>query len=253
MNQDYTTVRKILTWVTMLNNCLHPWMVIDVLADECDEAVTNALVKYFPIDEAFGESYLPMSSPARHDMQGVEAEVGMQLPRGAGNAPSPGSFPTGSLLDISTSKEETTTAFTSIANSTALSVAALQPAPSSQFPVPTSSSMSSLFSSPDAAASKGKAKSKGAVSGLVSSHFESDDSSHLSTSEAMVKAKRVDDAVQKLLDTGKFLFNETDHEILRGAAFPRNLSGSIQDLMHTLREAFKMPQFEESCAAAAAD
>ena len=29
--------------------------MIDVLADECDEAVTNALVKYFPIDEAFGE------------------------------------------------------------------------------------------------------------------------------------------------------------------------------------------------------
>ena len=29
--------------------------MIDVLADECDEAVANALVKYFPLDEAFGE------------------------------------------------------------------------------------------------------------------------------------------------------------------------------------------------------
>ena len=34
----------------MLNNCLHPCMVITVLAVECDEAV---LVKYLSIDEAF--------------------------------------------------------------------------------------------------------------------------------------------------------------------------------------------------------
>ena len=41
-----------LTWTTMLNNCLHPCMVITVLAGECDEAV---LVKYLFIDETFGE------------------------------------------------------------------------------------------------------------------------------------------------------------------------------------------------------
>ena len=55
MNEDYTTIRKIMTWVTMLNNCLHPWMVIDVLADECDEAVANTLVKDLSIDEVFGD------------------------------------------------------------------------------------------------------------------------------------------------------------------------------------------------------
>ena len=39
----------------MLNNCFHPWMVIDVLADECDEAVANTLVKDLSIDEVFGD------------------------------------------------------------------------------------------------------------------------------------------------------------------------------------------------------
>ena len=55
MNEDYTTVRKILTWATMLNNCLYPWMVIGVLADECDEAAANTLVKDLSIDEVFGD------------------------------------------------------------------------------------------------------------------------------------------------------------------------------------------------------
>ena len=36
----------------MLNNCLHPCMVITVRAGECEEAV---LVKYMSIDKAFGE------------------------------------------------------------------------------------------------------------------------------------------------------------------------------------------------------
>ena len=49
-------VKKIPTWVTMLNNCLHPWMTIDVLADECDEAVTNTSVKDLSIDDVFGEA-----------------------------------------------------------------------------------------------------------------------------------------------------------------------------------------------------
>ena len=196
------------------------------------------------IDKLFGADHSPVSSPAPHGLSKARASgLSAQLPPAAVNAPSPGSSSSVSNFGLFAPKEKTAAAAEAPAAASLLP--SLSP-PSISFPTSSSSSSSSSSLLLAAGASKGKGKSKGLSPALISSPFKSNESDRsdrsdrrdksedplrLPTSEAVQKAEKVDAAVQKLLDTGTFLFNETNHKVLCGAAFPRNLSASIQNLV----------------------